>query len=138
MEVEQMMAHLLAKMRTNQAKMDTNLTEIKEDIKTNQAKVGANLREMKEEMKTKMDSHHEMLMMIMKASKENIHAMREACLEKMDACLKSKEPTSGETESVAVHEEVPQEEASVKTVGALKKQHKDHHQAVQHHGQLKK
>jgi hypothetical protein len=43
-----------------------------------------------------------------------------------------------ETESVAVHEEVPKEEAEVKTVRALKKRYGDQHLAVGRHQQLKK
>jgi hypothetical protein len=45
--------------------------------------------------------------------------MREACLEKMDACLESKERTSLEIDSVAMLQEVPKEEATVKPVRAL-------------------
>jgi hypothetical protein len=41
-------------------------------------------------------------------------------------------------ESAVVHEEVPTEEARVKTVRALKKQYVDQHLAIRHHGQLKK
>jgi hypothetical protein len=37
----------------------------------------------------------------------------------MEACLESKEPTSAETESAAVHEEFPKEETAVRTVRAL-------------------
>jgi hypothetical protein len=44
MEVEQMM---LEEMRTNQAKVDANLKEIREDIKINQVKADANQEEMK-------------------------------------------------------------------------------------------
>jgi hypothetical protein len=44
---------------------------------------------------------------------------------KTQACLESKEPTSGETESMAVYAEVPKEKAALKTVGALKKPHGD-------------
>jgi hypothetical protein len=54
----------------------------------------------------------------MKAGKEKIEAMREACQE-------SKEPTSLEVEFVAVPEEVPKEEATVKTVTALNKRYRD-------------
>jgi hypothetical protein len=40
-------------------------------------------------MKAKMNCHHKKLMMIMKAGKEKIEAMKEACLEKMEACLEN-------------------------------------------------
>jgi hypothetical protein len=39
----------------------------------------------------------------------------------MEVCLESKEPTSLEVESIAVHEKVPKEEAAVETFGTLKK-----------------
>jgi hypothetical protein len=43
-----------------------------------------------------------------------------------------------EAESVAVHEEVPKEEAAVKTVRALKERYGDRHLAVERRQQLKK
>jgi hypothetical protein len=42
------------------------------------------------------------------------------CQEATEASLENKEPTSVETESVAMREEVPKEEFAVKTVRALK------------------
>jgi hypothetical protein len=48
-----MMEHVLAEIRTNQAKMDS-LTSW---MDVNQEKSDANLKEMKEEMKTKLDSN---------------------------------------------------------------------------------
>jgi hypothetical protein len=44
-----------------------------------------------------------------------------ACWEAAEACLESKEPTSLDVESVAMHEEVPKEEAAMEHFGALKK-----------------
>jgi hypothetical protein len=61
-----------------------------------------------------------------------------ACQEAMQAYLESKEPTSVESESVAVHEQVPKEEAMMKTVRALKEWYGDQHLAVQQCRQLKK
>jgi N-acetylglutamate synthase-like GNAT family acetyltransferase len=52
------------------------------------------------------------------------------CQEKTEACLDCKEPTLLEVESIAVHEEVPKEEAAVKIVRALKKQYSDQHLAL--------
>jgi hypothetical protein len=56
----------------------------------------------------------------------------------MEACLKSKAPASVEIGSVSVHEEVPKEEATVKTFRALKKRYGDQHLAVGRRLQLKK
>jgi hypothetical protein len=61
-----------------------------------------------------------------------------ACQEATEACLESKEPTSLEVESVAEHEEIPKEEASVQTSRALKKRYGDRHLSVKRRGQRKK
>lgn len=42
------MEHLLAKMGTNQAKTDTTLKEMKEEVRTSQGKADTSLKEMKE------------------------------------------------------------------------------------------
>jgi hypothetical protein len=63
--MQQTTAPLLAKMVANQAKAEVN----------------------QEEMKAKADSPHEKSMMIMRAGKEKIEAMGEACLEKVKAFL---------------------------------------------------
>jgi hypothetical protein len=60
-----------------------------------------------------------------------------ACQEATEARLESKEPTSVETDSVSLHE-VPKEEASVKSLRALKKQNGDRHLAVGRRRQPKK
>jgi hypothetical protein len=56
----------------------------------------------------------------------------------MEGCLESKEPTSNEIQSVAEHEEVPEEKAVVKTIRTLKKWHGDWHLAIRHHQHLQK
>jgi hypothetical protein len=43
----------------------------------------------------------------------------------LNACLEDMEENPAEQKSVAVHEEVPKEEAEVQTSGALKKRHGD-------------
>jgi hypothetical protein len=49
----------------------------------------------------------------------------------MEACLENvKEPTSVEIEFIAVNEEVPKDEAAVKTVRAVKKRYGDQHLAI--------
>jgi hypothetical protein len=55
----------------------------------------ANLREITENMTAWQKE--------MKANRE----VTDACLEMAEACLESKEPTSGDTETMAVHKEVP-------------------------------
>jgi hypothetical protein len=54
------------------------------------------------------------------------------CLQKIEACLKSKEPTPEEMANAAEHLEVPNEQAAVGTIGALKDLYGDHHLAIGH------
>jgi hypothetical protein len=61
----------------------------------------------------------------------------EACSEKMEVCLESKEPTSEEMKSETEHE-VPKEDAIGETFGALKEWFRDRHLAVMRCSQLKK
>jgi hypothetical protein len=56
----------------------------------------------------------------------------------MEACQKSKEPTTVETEFESEHEEVPKEEVAVKIFGALKERYGDWHPAVWCSRQLQK
>jgi hypothetical protein len=106
-------------MKANQAKTDANLKELKAEMKAdreeitgrleakieaNQAKMDVNPKEMKEEMLAKMEINQERMM---------------ACLGKMEATNLEANPE--EIESVAVHEEVPKQETTVKSFGALKK-----------------
>jgi hypothetical protein len=79
----------------------------------------------------KTQVNHEELKAAMKASHERIEALMIVSLEVMEACLeKEKEPTSMEMKSVAVHEEVPKEDAAAKTGRALNKQHGDQNLAL--------
>jgi hypothetical protein len=87
---------------------------------------------LKEEMLTKMETHHERMMARMDSQLEKM----EVCLGKAEAMNLEGNPE--EKQSKAEHEEVPKEEATVKTVRALKKRHGDWHLDVRHHGQLKK
>jgi hypothetical protein len=64
--------------------------------------------------------------------------MREACLEKTEACLESKEPTSLEIDFESEHQEAPKEDAAVKTVRALKKRHGDRLLALERRRKPKK
>jgi tRNA/tmRNA/rRNA uracil-C5-methylase (TrmA/RlmC/RlmD family) len=120
MELEQMMARLLAEIRTKTEKMHANQAE----MKANHAKTHANLREMragqellKEEMLVKLDAHHERMM-----------ARMDSQLEKATDLESNPE----EIESKAEHKEVPKEEATVETLEALKKRYRDRHLAVRH------
>jgi hypothetical protein len=61
-----------------------------------------------------------------------------ACQESMEACLESKEPASVEVMAVALHEEVPKEEATVESFGGPKKQNGDRNLAIGRRRKLKK
>jgi hypothetical protein len=87
------------------------------------------------------EANREELMATMKASHERIEALMDVSQEMTQVCpetMKSKEPNSEEMKFEAVHEEIPKEEATVKSLGALKKWHGDRHLAVGCHKKLKR
>jgi hypothetical protein len=107
-----------------------------EEMKANHAKTNTNLVEMtasqellKEVMLANLDAHHERIMARMYSK-----------LEKMEAYLGKTEAMDLEAnpESMVEHEEVLKEEATVKPVRVLKKQHGDRHLAMRRHGQPRK
>jgi hypothetical protein len=108
MEIEEMMARLMAEIRTN-----------REEMSTNHAKTDANLKEIIEDIKAWRKE--------MKADRE----ATEAYPEKMEA-------NPEEMKSVAVHEKVPEEEAIVETFGGLKERYGDRHLIVRRPGLPKK
>jgi hypothetical protein len=59
----------------------------------------------------------------MDATHERTMAKMDAQLEKMEACVEIKEPTSLEVGSEAVHDGVPKKDAAVKLVEAHRKRH---------------
>lgn len=80
------------------------------------------MKDMHKRMMAKLDAHHERTM---------------ACQETTEAHLEFKEPTSVGMEYDAEHWEVPKEETTVKSSGAMKKQHRDWHLAAGHCGKPK-
>jgi hypothetical protein len=92
--------------------MQEMLQEMKDDIRTNR-------KEMNASQDGCLDGRNEGLV------------KRDDGLPRSDGGLsESKEPASLEVESNAVHDKVPKEVATMKTFGALKKQHGDQHLAV--------
>jgi DNA-binding transcriptional regulator YbjK len=102
MEVEQVMAHLLAeirasreKMHANQAEMktnqgvlarvetkkDVNLKEMKEEIRTYEAKADTTLKEMKEELMARLEAKIEAEI---KASNEKFEVIQSTLISLMD------------------------------------------------------
>jgi hypothetical protein len=106
--MEQIMARLLAEMRTNQEKTNANLKK----MKANHEEVMAIMETNQEKMMAKLDARHERMVTRMDSQLEN----REACLEKTEVVELEANPEETETESE--HQEVPNEEAAVETVGA--------------------
>jgi hypothetical protein len=102
------MEHLLAKMDANQANTEATLKELK---------VG--LQHLKEEMLVKLDAYHKRTMARMNFQL----AKMEACPEKTEATNFKANPE--EIQVKAEHEEVPKEEAAVKTIRELKKRYGD-------------
>jgi hypothetical protein len=127
MEVKQMMARMLAEMkaeiRTNQAKADTNVKEIRAGKEL--------LKEMLAKMDAKIDANLKIITE-MKSWQEETKAI----LEKWKA--NPEETDQNKTRSKAEHEELPKEEATVKPVRAIKKWYGDQNLAIRHCQKLKK
>jgi hypothetical protein len=119
MKMEQILEHLLAEIRTIQEMIETNQVK----MVTNQEK----MNDRQEEIKDQVSS----LASWIDPNQEEMKTMLDACLEKMGA-------NPGELQSVVVHQEVPQEEATVETTGALEDPYGDRHLAKGHCQQLKK
>jgi hypothetical protein len=66
-----------------------------------------------------MAAHHESMKASVNAWHKETKAdqeVAEACLEKMQACLDSKDPNPEELQSRVEHQEIPKEHAAVKSV----------------------
>jgi hypothetical protein len=131
-QLTELLKAMQEKMDANQAKTDINLKEMKEEMLAKmEVRIEANNKKFEVLQGTliswldahhaKTEANHEELMAAMKASHERMIAKMEANPEEM--------------KSVVVHDEVPKEEATVKTVRALKKRHGVQHLAV---GRLRK
>jgi hypothetical protein len=56
----------------------------------------------------------------------------------LEACLEKMEANPEEMKSLAKHQLVPKEEATMQTIGALEDQYGDWHPTIRHRGRLKK
>jgi hypothetical protein len=156
MKMEQILACALAKVNVMVERMDTNLREMKAEMRTDQeemtARVEAKIEASNEKfevlqdtlvsqmdihqarteaMKEKMDTHQESMEAKMDAWLKEMKAWRRemmACQEAMDTTdlAASRE----KLEAIAVHQEVPKEEAAVETIRAQVDQFGDWHLAV--------
>jgi hypothetical protein len=109
---QEQMASLVTRIEANQAKMDVNLNEIREEIKSGQA-----------EMRS--------IVTAWMADTKNGRKETMACQGKMEVCLECEEPTSVTMKSEAEHwGGVPKKEAAVMPVGGLRKGCRDRNLAA--------
>jgi hypothetical protein len=106
--MEQMMELMLAKMDSFQEKMEAKMDNGQEKMKTQVGSLASQISVNQEEMKAMLD-----------------------------ASLKRMEANSGEQKSAAVREEIPKDEDTVKTSGAMKKRHRGRNLAAGRHGEPK-
>jgi hypothetical protein len=102
-----------------------DLKEMREEIKSGQVEMKSTVSAIEEEMDAWIANMRD-------GRKEVI-----ACQETTEARLEYKEPTLVDMESEAEYQEVPKEEAEVKSSGAVKKRHRGWHLAVGCHGKPK-
>jgi oligoribonuclease (3'-5' exoribonuclease) len=105
-----------------EAKVDSEIETIRETMDANQENTDAYQEKMddgQEETKAQVGS----LASRIDANQEEMKAMLDACLELVKAY-------PGELQSVAVHQEVPKDEAALEIIGALKDRPADRYLAV--------
>jgi hypothetical protein len=78
----------------------------------------------------KMDANQEEFMANLDAHQERMIAKMDASIEGLEACVGRLQANRENSDAVAKHQEVPNEEAEVETVGALKDRYGDWHLAV--------
>jgi hypothetical protein len=86
-----------------------------------------------EEITAQIDAHQERMGVSVNPWRKKMTGSHEAT----ETCMESKEPSSVQKESAAVHE-IPNEDAAVKTVRGLKKRHGGRHLALGRRRKLKK
>lgn len=109
---------LLARM---EAKMDSRQEEMKAQLGSLTSRINAN----REEMNTRMDATEEKIDAWIIEMKDGRKKEMMACQGTKEACLDNKEPNLEDMQSRTKHRKVPKENATVKSSGALKKQHRD-------------
>jgi predicted nuclease with TOPRIM domain len=123
---KQMMACLLAEIRTNQAEMKANREERNTEMKAMQEKTDANLKETTERLEAKIGTsqekmeHKEEIKPQLRSLASQINAHQEKIKVMLDACLEKMEANPEEIKSEVVYEEVPKELGAVKPVKRTK------------------
>jgi hypothetical protein len=136
MEIEQMLARLLAERKTNQE-------HLKEEIRVGQEHLKEEMRAgqklLTEKMMAKLHAHHERMMARMDSHLDKIKAtvdVFEESLNKMD--ITDLETNKEKLEATAEQQVALKEEAMVKIIGALVDQYGDQQLALWRHQQPKK
>jgi hypothetical protein len=99
------------------------------------------MEQIMERLLAMMDAIQEKMNATLKEIIEDMRAWRKEMMSDQEATEAYPEKmvaNPDEVKSVAVHEEVPKEEAAVETFQALKEWYEDRHLAVRRHCQLKK
>jgi hypothetical protein len=117
MEMQQMLAHLLAEMKANQEKMKAEIKSYQKDMRAS----------LKAEIKSAFEDKTDAVIAGMKdGQKETV-----ACHEMTKARLGCKESCQTEMESEVECREVPMKEATVKSSRVVKKWHRGRHLAAE-------
>jgi hypothetical protein len=133
-EGEQMMARLLAEMKTIQAKTDASLNEMKQELRVSQEHqeegMLAKMETNQERMDPKLDAHHKWIIARMDSQLVKMEAtvdVFEERFNKMDT-----------TDLEAEQQDTPKEEAAVESIEALEDRCWNQHLAIGCLRQLKK
>jgi hypothetical protein len=126
------MEQMLELLKAMQERTETQLASLASKMDADQEERKAEMKAYQEETKTlvlRMDMHQQKTdawIADMRAWRKEITA----CQEATEAYPARVEASPEEKESVAEHQEVPMEEATVKSSGLLKKRHRDRHLAA--------
>jgi hypothetical protein len=119
--LKQILDHLLAEMNVMQEKTEASLKEIKTEIRTNNEKFEV----LQDALVARINIHQSRTQ-----TKRETRAKMDAWTEKTEVCVGKLEANREKSDTVAEHQEVPNEEAEVKTVGDRRGRYEDQHLVV--------
>jgi hypothetical protein len=126
MKMQQMKEHLSASQEQMMGKTETNQEERLARMDASQERSNENpteeIKSGQAEIKSIVNAFQEMMDARIANIRDNLKETM-YCQLTTEACLDSKEPNSEDTESEVEHHKVPTEEAAVKSLGTMKKQH---------------
>jgi hypothetical protein len=128
-DMQDMLARMDANRINDHEEMKDLLARLEAKIEASQAKTNANLKEMREEVKSGQAEMRSILnAWIAGMKKDQKETM--SCQVTMVVCLDSKELNPEDMKFEVEHREVPMEEATVKSLGTMKKRHRGRHLAT--------